>query len=109
VKITVRRYDGVVLTADPTQFDSEEAVVKAFQVQRFPDEEFTAKIEDGEQVKYCMFDGEDALLLLAVICYRGLKDLVFSLNITDCINDNNSYWDLEEKREHDKSEGGDND
>lgn len=99
MKITVRRYDGIVLTADPTQFDSEEAVIKAFQVQRFPDEEFTAKIEDGERVKYCMFDGEDALLLLAVLCFRGLKDLVFSLNITDCINDDGRYWALDERME----------
>ena len=98
MKITVRRYDGIILEADPTQFESEEAVIKAFQVQRFPDEEFTAKIEDGERVKYCMFDGEDALLLLAVLCYRGLNDLVFSLNVADCINDNGSYWDLDEKR-----------
>ncbi|MCL1882678.1 MAG: hypothetical protein FWF81_02865 [Defluviitaleaceae bacterium] len=97
MKITVRRYDGIILEADPTQFESEEAVIKAFQVQRFPDEEFSAKIEDGERVKYCSFDGEDALLLLAVLCYRGLRDLVFSLNITDCINDDGCYWKFEEE------------
>ena len=94
MKITVRRYGDVILTADPTQFESEEAVIKAFQVQKYPDEEFSAKIEDGERVKYCSVDGEDALLLLAVLCYRGLKDLVFSLNITDCINDDGRYWKI---------------
>ena len=55
------------------------------------DEEFIAKIEDGERVKCCSFDGEDVLLLLAALCYRGLKDLVFSLNITDCISDDGRY------------------
>ena len=93
---TVKRYGDVILTADPAQFESEEAVIKAFQVQKYPDEEFSAKIEDGERIKYCSFDGEDALLLLAVLCYRGLKDLVFSLNITNCINDNGRYWKFEE-------------
>ena len=99
VKFTIRQYGEIVLCLDPTRFDTEEEVIKAFRIQKHPDEEFTAKIEDGERVKYCMFDGEDALLLLAVLCYRGLKDLVFSLNITECINDNGSYWALEEKRE----------
>jgi hypothetical protein len=92
------------MEADPTQFESEDAVIKAFQVQRFPDEEFTAKIEDGERVKYCMFDGEDALLLLAVLCYRGLTDLVFSLNIMDCISDNEKYWISDEKRVKSKAD-----
>ena len=99
MKITVRQYGEEILSADPTNFDSEEAVIKAFCLAKHPDEEFTAKIEDGKRVKYCMFDGDDGLVILAVLCYRGLNDLVFSLNITDCINDDGRYWELEEKGE----------
>jgi len=94
MKITVRQYDEEIFSADPTQFASEEAVIKAFRLAKHPDEEFTAKIEDGERVKYCMFDGVDGLVILAVLCYRGLKDLVFSLNIADCINDDSRYWEF---------------
>jgi len=99
MKITVRQYGDEILSANPTNFDSEEAVIKAFRLAKHPDEEFTAKIEDGERVKYCMLDGDDGLVILAVLCYRGLKDLVFSLNIADCINNDGKYWKLEKKRD----------
>ena len=91
MKFTVYQYGKIVLSADPTQYDSEDAVIKAFQVQKHPDEEFEVKIEDGERAKYCMFDGDNALLILAILCYRGLKDEVFSLNIPYTISDKNSY------------------
>ena len=52
MKITVRQYGDEILSVDPTSFESEEAVVKAFRLAKHPDEEFTAKIEDGERAKY---------------------------------------------------------
>jgi hypothetical protein len=86
-----------VFKADPTQFESEEAVIKAFNLAKVPDEEFTAKIEDGERVKYVMSDGDDAIKIFAVLCYRGLQDEVFTLCIPECISDKGSYWDSEER------------
>jgi len=52
VKFTVRQYDEIVLSLDPTRFDTEEEVIKAFRIQKHPDEEFTAKIEDSKSVKF---------------------------------------------------------
>ena len=99
MKITVRQYGKVIFSADPTQFESEDAVIKAFGLARVPDEEFTAKIEDGERAKYVMSDGDDTLVIFAVLCYRGLEDVAFSLRIPECIGDDDSYWDYEERRE----------
>ena len=97
VNFTIRQYGKIILTANPTQFDSEEAVIKAFRLGKHPDEEFTAKIEDGERVKYCMTDGDDALVIFAVLCYRGLQDVVFSLCIPECIEDDGAFWNYEDK------------
>jgi len=94
--ITIRQYGDVILSADPTKFDSEEEVIKMFRLAKHPDEEFTAKIEDGSRAKYCMFDGDDGLVILAVLCHRGLRDEVFNLLIPGCIGDDSSYWDFEE-------------
>jgi len=92
VKFTVwRRGKEPVLGSDPTSFDSEEDVVKAFSVQVCPDEEFSVKIEDGERVKYCSFDGQDGLVILAILCYRGLKDEVFSMYIKHTLTDECSH------------------
>jgi len=104
LKIIVRQYGKIVFTADPTQFESEEAVIKAFSLAKVPDEEFTAKLEDGERVKYVMSDGDDALMIFAVLCYRGLNDVVFSLCIPECIGDEGSYWDFEEKRDNKRND-----
>jgi len=95
VIFTVRQYGKVVLSADPIQFDSEEEVIKAFKLAKHPDEEFNAKIDDGVRVKYCSFDGDDALILLAVLCYRGLHDEVFKLQIPNCISDDGHYWEFD--------------
>ena len=92
MKITVRQYDDEILSVDLANFDSEEAVIKAFRLAKHPDEEFTAKIEDGERVKYVMSNGDGALMIFAVLCYRGLQDVVFSLCIPDCIGDDGRYW-----------------
>lgn len=87
------------METEPTEFESEEAVIKTFRLQRCPDEEFTAKITDGVHAKYCEFDGDDALILLAVFCYRGLQDEVFKLNIHNYISEEDKYWVSEEKRD----------
>ena len=89
--ITVWQYNEVILSLDPTKFESEEDVIKAFRVQKCPDEEFNARIDDGERIKDCTFDGDDGLVILAILCYRGLKEELFSLYIPNCIGDKEPY------------------
>jgi hypothetical protein len=87
LRIIVLQYGKVVLSLDPTDFATEDEVVKAFGIQRVPDEEYTVRIENGTRVKQCHFDGDDALVIIAVLCYRGLQDEVFSFNIPNLIED----------------------
>lgn len=50
-------------------------------MQRYPDQEFNVRLDDGDKRADFMFDGSDGLDILAVLCHRGMVDVAFSLII----------------------------
>ena len=73
--------DEPILSLDHMSFDSEKELIKKLSVQKYPDEEFSVKIEDVcGRVKNFYFDGIDGLLLIGILLYRGMSDFVFGLD-----------------------------
>ena len=81
MRITVWEYEKILVSIDPAHFRTEEELLKALDVQHYPDQEFNVRLEDGDKRADFMFDGSDGLDILAVLCYRGIADVAFSLII----------------------------
>ena len=82
MRITVWEYGlEPILSIDPTRFNSEAELIKILDIQPYPDMEYSVRIEDDGRVKNFSFDGSDGLHILAVLCYRGMADTVFNLDI----------------------------
>jgi hypothetical protein len=59
-------------------------LIKALDMQKYPDEEFYARIEDENRRKEFSFDGSDGLQFIAVLYMRGLSDLIFDMDVPCC-------------------------
>ena len=81
MRITVWEYEKILVSINPAHFSTEEELLKALAVQRYPDQEFNVRLDDGDERVDFMFDGSDGLDILAVLCYRGMADVAFSLTI----------------------------
>jgi len=82
MRITVWEFDKLLISIDPSRYDTESALLKALEVQRHPDQEFFVRIEDKNRCINFMFDGSDGLDILAVLCHRCMADVIFSLEIS---------------------------
>jgi len=81
MRITVWEFDKLLVSLDTAKFNSETTLLKALEVQRHPDQEFYVRFEDNNRCVNFLFDGSDGLDILAVLCYRGMNDIVFNLDI----------------------------
>jgi hypothetical protein len=82
MRITVWQYEeNPLVSIDPLRFKTEAELVKALRVQNCPDEEFFVRVERNEETKEFYFDGSDGLHFIAVLCHRGLADVIFDLQI----------------------------
>ena len=81
MRITVWEHREPMVSLDPARYHTEAELLKALRVQQYPDQEFCVRIDDADKRKDFLFDGSDALDILAVLCFRGLVDIVFDLDI----------------------------
>jgi hypothetical protein len=81
MRITVWELDKLVISIDPAGFGTEAELIAALDVQRHPDQEYFVRLEDGKRKKEFLFDGSDGLQFIGVLIYRGMSDMVFSLDI----------------------------
>ena len=82
MRITVWEHQKALVSINPARFSTETELLQALDVQRYPDQEFYVRIEDGDDrcINF-MFDGSDGLDILAVLCHRGMADVIFSMDI----------------------------
>jgi hypothetical protein len=81
MRITVWEYQDPILSIDPLRFDTEAELITTLDIQRHPDQEYFVRVEDGNRDKEFHFDGSDGLHFVGVLLYRGMADIVFSLDI----------------------------
>ena len=81
MRITVWEYEKPVLSIDPLRFDSEAELIATLDIQWHPDQEYFVRLEDSKRKKEFLFDGSDGLQFIGVLIYRGMFDMVFSLDI----------------------------
>jgi len=81
MRITVWESQKLLVSIDPLRFTSEKELLEALKVQSCPDQEFQVRLDDGDKRREFFFDGSDGLDILAVLCHRGMVDVVLSLEI----------------------------
>ena len=86
MRITVWEYEKPVLSIDPARFYTEAELIAALDIQRYPDQEYFVRVEEGGRKKEFLFDGSDGLHFVGVLCYRGMFDMVLGLDIP-CVDE----------------------
>ena len=81
MRITVWEYQDPLVSIDPMRFSTEAELIATLDIQRLPDQEYFVRVEDGNKKKEFHFDGSDGLHVVGILCYRGMSDVVFSLDI----------------------------
>jgi len=84
MRITVWEGQELLVSIDPLRFTSEKVLLEALKVRSCPDQEFRVRLDDDDKRREFFFDGTDGLDILAVLCHRGMVNLVFSLEIPAC-------------------------
>ena len=100
VRVSVYGGEKLLVSLCPGRFDEERTALAHFNIQRFPDEEFTLSIqEDSKNVVYFV-DGCDAIDIVVSLICKGLGHLVFDLPLHDCNRaekflSTGDWWDME--------------
>lgn len=81
MRITIWNYKKDVVSVNPARFDTVSSLIKAIDMQKYPDEEFHVRVEDDDRRKEFYFDGADGIHIIAALFMKGLIDVVFDLDI----------------------------
>jgi len=82
MRITVWEHQDLLVSINPLRYKSEQELLKALKVQSFPDQEYHVRLDDGSNSTDFFFDGSDGLDIIAVLCHRGMANVVFTLDIS---------------------------